>query len=529
MPHEVETVDRPDPQPEVANRSSAGTDKESMTRKHIRGSGLLLAGRGFSVGVKFVAQLIVVRYLSTTDYGAWTYALSAVAFFQALSSLGFNRAVARFLPIYLEKEEYGKFFGTIGLVMAGIVGAGAVIVGGFHLFPEMIGALVGEEAGQSQALLGIVIFLVPLEAFDLLLTGICATFARSRTVFVRRYLIAPSLRLAVAGGLVLFQADVQLLAYGYLASVAAGVAYYLWIVIDVLRGEGLLGHLDRDGTSLPFREITSYTVPVLGADWLTTTIRTSGPLLLGYFVGVDAVALFRVVVPMALLNRIVNQSFTVLFEPVASRLHAREDHPGLSRLYWRTAAWVAVLGFPIFAMSFTAAEPLTVLFFGERYRESAMILSLLALGYYSTNLLGLSGITLKLTGSLRLILAISFVAAVVHVLLDLLLIPPLGAYGAAIGLLAALMLFALLKQMGLTRATGIPFFNRRYLRLYLTIVVAGSALIAVRAMGANGWYSTVSAASAASLAVLLQARKSLNLSETFPELLRFRLLRIVLD
>ncbi|HZD03554.1 MAG TPA: hypothetical protein VE173_01510, partial [Longimicrobiales bacterium] len=55
-----------------------GTATEEVSRQQIRGSGLLLAGRGFSTGLKFLSELIVVRYLATAEYGAWTYALSAV-------------------------------------------------------------------------------------------------------------------------------------------------------------------------------------------------------------------------------------------------------------------------------------------------------------------------------------------------------------------------------------------------------------------------------------------------------------------
>src|SRR5690606_39650883 len=106
---------------------------------------------------------------------------------------------------------------------------------------------------------------------------------------------------------------------------------------------------------------------VMASDWCAIYMLTAGPLLLGYFSDMTAVALYQVVVPAAALNTIVFQSFGMLFEPAASRLHARDDPEGMNHLYWRSAVWVAVLTFPLFALSFTAAVPITLLLFGERY------------------------------------------------------------------------------------------------------------------------------------------------------------------
>src|SRR5439155_23381663 len=92
------------------------TVEGEATRKEIRGSSLLLAGRLLSIGINFAAQVLMVRYLSTTAYGALGYALSMADFCQAYANIGFKRAITRFVPIYHEKQEYDKLFGTIFLV-----------------------------------------------------------------------------------------------------------------------------------------------------------------------------------------------------------------------------------------------------------------------------------------------------------------------------------------------------------------------------------------------------------------------------
>src|SRR5689334_23575749 len=48
------------------------------TRKQIRGSSLFLFGRMLSLGISFFTQVLMVRYLSTRDYGELAYGLAMV-------------------------------------------------------------------------------------------------------------------------------------------------------------------------------------------------------------------------------------------------------------------------------------------------------------------------------------------------------------------------------------------------------------------------------------------------------------------
>ena len=516
------------PPPASAAPREARPSTDAITRKQIRGSGLLLAGRGVSTLLKLVAELIVVRYLATSQYGAWTYALSAVTALRGVSALGLNRAISRYLPLHLEREEFSKFYGVLVLVSGALLLAGTLIVSAFYAFPGHVAALAGVAAEQPLGLLFIVIFLVPVETIDNALTGVCAAFGDSRTIFFRRYVLNPGLRVGIALLLVLTQADATLLAYGYLFAGVAGVAYYGWSVVGAMRRRGLLRLDLLRGLRLPVRRVLSYTAPVMAADWCAVFMVTAGPLLLGYFSDMSTVALYQVVVPVATLNTLVFQSFAVLFEPSASRLVARNDPAGLRRFYWRSAVWVAVLTFPMFAVSFTVAEPLTLLLFGERYAAAAPILSLLAVGQFADSVAGFNGATLRVSGRLRWLIAVNVVAVTTNIGVSVALIPSLGALGAGIGTAFAYVVYTVLKQIALRVVTGVVAFDRTYQGPYLTIAGAAVGLLAVRLLWPDNPWVVVPAAVLSSLAVYASARVSLSVSETFPELGRSPLLRRIL-
>jgi len=80
---------------------------------------------------------------------------------------------------------------------------------------------------------------------------------------------------------------------------------------------------------------------------------------------------------------------------MASRLFARGDHAALRADYWRTAAFLAVASFPVFAMTGPFASTTTVFLFGQRYEDSAVILAVMSAGYYLNSALGFNMVTLQ--------------------------------------------------------------------------------------------------------------------------------------
>ena len=199
-------------------------------------------------------------------------------------------------------------------------------------------------------------------------------------------------------------------------------------------------------------------------------MNTSNVIMLGHFGNTEEVADYRVVQPPAHLNLLIMSTFQLLFTPAAARLFARDDRRGMADLYWRTSLWVAVASFPVLAATTAFAKPVTVAMFGDRYEGSATILALLSVGYYVSAALGFNGVTLRVHGMVRPIVTVSLLAAAMNLALNLALIPPLGAIGAGIGTCVTFLVHNVLKQAALARHTTIPFFDRRFLKPYATIV-----------------------------------------------------------
>jgi O-antigen/teichoic acid export membrane protein len=496
----------------------------------IRGSSLLLFGRAVQLVLKMVVQIIIVRYLTRnfgkSTYGSLAYALSLVTLGESICTFGLDRAVTRFLPIYEERGEHGKMLGTIVLVMTSIVGLG------FALIVVVFGvrATFGAQAlggGQAFSLLVILVALAPIRSLDNAMMGLFAVFSKPTAIFFRKYLLEPAIEILVVVLLVSRKAPVSFLAKGYVVSALIGLLVYTWMLYRMLSERGLLTRFRQARREVPFREILSFTFPLLTSDLLYAVMGATDAIILSAFKGNGSVGAFRVVQPAAKLNQFVMLSFTMLFTPVAARLFARRDRDGLRHAYGQTTVWMAILGFPIFIVTFALAKPLTTTLFGREWSSSAIVLSLLSVGYYVSTMSGFNGLTLKVVGKLRAIVAINILGLIINLALNLILIPIYGIKGAAIGTMTTLVLHNFMKQFAVRMVTGVRLFDEGRRGLFITMGAGVAILTAIQLIADPPLFVGLGIAGVISLVVLARGRHLLQMDDTFPELMRFKLVRAV--
>jgi len=498
----------------------------NATRTQIRGSSLLLVGRGLSATINFATQVLIVRYLSTHDFGAFAYVLSIVTFFQAFSTLGLQTAIPRFVPIYHEKREYNKLFGTMALV--------ALVIGSMLLLLAVVARFTPQslfhfrlEDRQTVALLYIMVFLIPVQALDSLLGSFFVSLTSPRTIFFRTHVLSPSIKLLVAILLIALGSNVTFLAYGYVVGSALGVVICIGVLITILKRKSLLEKFRPSDITMPTRELFSFSLPVLTSELVTGgMMNTIAVFLLAHYYSTTEVAFFRAVVPTAALNMTVMGSFSLLYTPLASRLFARGDYEAINALYWKTTVWMLVLSLPVFLVTFSTATPLTVLLYGARYQASGRVLAVLSLGYFFNIALGLNTQTLRVFGIVRYILIVNLLSVIAGSLATILMIPRFGAIGAAVGTSGTLIVRNIFTHAGLKMGSKIRLFDGKYLRLYLLITATAAGLLVLQTITSENVYLSLTFAVFLSVLVFVLSTDNLELKETFPELLEIEPIRL---
>lgn len=496
---------------------TAGSD---MDRQHVRGSMLLLVGRLLSLAFTVAAQVVIIRALAKTDYGVFAYALTLVASGRILLSLGQGKVLSRFMSTYEEQRDYPRMFGSMLLAVGTIMVTSTLLLGALGLYAQPLLGDTFEDPGAVQVLL-VLMFLAPMEALDQVFVSLFAVFSRPRAIFFRKYLLTPGLRLVVVLALVLFGGDVVWLAVGYVATQVFGLAVYMALLVRVLRERGIAHHLRLRRIVLPVRAVFSFSIPTLTNELVVLATNLGAVVLLGLYYGAVQVAEYRAVVPAARLNQVAFQTFVTLFLPMAARLYARGEIANLREAYWRSSVLLAVLTFPLFAMTGLFATTTTVTLFGERYASSGAVLMALSIGYYFSVVLGYNAYVLQIHGRLGYLVLSNVCAAAGFLAVALVLIPRYGALGAAVAIATTMIGQNIANQLVLT-ATMRAHTEARgtYLRPYLVIAAVATALALVEFVLSPGILGALAVASVGSLVVLRVSRRGLHLTETFPELLR---------
>jgi O-antigen/teichoic acid export membrane protein len=506
--------------------TSGGDDDgaAAMGRRHVRGSALLVVGRVAAMLLGIATQVIIVRYLTKADFGAFAYALALAAAGRTLLSLGQGRLLSRFMAKYEEERDYPRMFGAMFLAVGTIFVTSTVGIGALYLFSD---ALIGSalNSGDAVALVLILVFLSPVEALDQVFVSLFAVFSKPTAIFFRKHLLAPGLRLVVVLLLVLTGSTVTFLAVGYVVASVLGLVLYVGLLIRTLRERGLLKELRPREIIVPYRAVFEFSFPLITGELALLTMTVGGVMVLGYFHSTEEVANYRAVFNSARLNTAITASFVTLFLPVIARLHTRDDIDGLRRNYWHTAAFVAVFTFPIFALTGPLAPATTVALFGDRYAGSATVLAILAVGYYVNVMLGFNAYSLQVCGRIRYLVGVNVLVAVSNLGLCFLLAPRFAAVGVAGANCIALVLQNVLNQWALRGSIRTSFIDRGCRRCYAVIVVAATALWGFQVLTSPNLLVSVAVAAVVSLVVLTLSRQALELKETFPELGRIPVLR----
>jgi O-antigen/teichoic acid export membrane protein len=493
-------------------------DEGQVTRAQIRGSSLLLGGQAFATLVNLAVQILIVRYLSKSDYGVFAYVLSVVMLTEVVAAFGLHRALPRFMPMYEERRDAAKAAGMLVLAVSTILCVGLALV----LVVIGLRGLIAEpvDGGAVVAVLVIMIFMAPLGALGNVLEGVFAVFHMPRAIVIRRHVLGPLLRLTVVGLLALTGSGVVFLAWGYLATGLLGIAIFAPLLVPVLRERGLWEHMRPGAFTVPVREPLGFAVTLLSTDLGTVALATAGPIVVGLFAGSTEVASLRAVIPVVGTMAYVLVTFARLFWPLASRLYARGDALELNRLYWSTTTWTTVLAYPIFVTALVLAAPLTVLLFGERYESSAPVLAVLAVGQFANVASGTNGELLGVFGRIRFIAVTSALTVVVALGLMFLLVPAYDALGAAIAFSITYVLLSVVRQMALRRRTTVRALDRRYAAVWLVAAGAAGAALAIELALSPPVPVGITLVAFAWAVVLISARRQLRILETFPELAR---------
>nr|WP_083934409.1 polysaccharide biosynthesis C-terminal domain-containing protein [Nocardiopsis baichengensis] len=465
-----------------------------------RGGALNTAAAVAGAALNLALVVAVARGFSQDTAGLLFAATSVFLIASSVAQLGTANGLVYFLARARALGASGQAGRLLRTALAPVAAASLGLAAATAVLAEPLAELIGEpDAALYLRLLAV--FLPFAAVTEALLAATRAYHDMAATAAVEKVGRPLGQLLLVAGAAAAGSAGLLAVAWAGPYLPAAAVAW-LWLR-RVLRRAPVPPPADRDDAApapgpVGPREFWGFTLPRSAAQVAQIGIQRSGIVLVAAVQGAAAAAVFTAGTRLLVAGQFATQAVQFAAGPRLAEMLALEDREGTARLYRSATAWLICLTWPLFLPTVVYA-PLVMEVFGPGYATPAGtgVLVVVALAQMASAALGMGDLLLTMAGRTGWNLANNLLALAANLALCLLLIPPLGAVGAALAWAAAIGVRNLLPLVQLHRTVGVHPFSLRW------AAAAGACLVwfgGVPAVCAAVWGTTVP-----SLAVALAA------------------------
>jgi O-antigen/teichoic acid export membrane protein len=189
---------------------------------------------------------------------------------------------------------------------------------------------------------------------------------------------------------------------------------------------------------------------------------------------------YRAAYPIAVTVTAALSAFSFLLLPQVSELHHEGSYTRVRDAYSTVSKWTLLTAFPVSVTMVLFPQELVTLTFGPEYTQGANVLPILAVGLGIHVALGPNKDTLTAIGKVDFIMLMMIVSAVMNLLLNFLLIPIYGIFGAAVATTLTYSFLNVGLSVRLYTLHKITPFSKRAIR---TIIFSSISIVIVWSTG----------------------------------------------
>lgn len=453
------------------DEDSEQEDAPDYTARILKGSSSVFSGSILAKGVGFVLQLVLTRGLGPALFGVYTYGLTVLRFAREIGTLGLQNGVVRFAAPHHEADEPEHVKG-IFLTVGGLgLGMGLVLGAGLFMGAPWLSEWIFEDPGYTYVF-QIFACGLPFYIFTYLASRMARALGHMQLDVLLSSILQPALFLLSVGGLFLFGLGFTAALNAFLASTVLAAATSLYAIYRLF--PPLFSSLS---TKVDVRALLRFSLPIVGISLAGTGLTYADRLMLGILRTEEAVGIYQAAARTSVQLRFILYAITSTFSPIISNLYQNHKPEALSRLYADTVRWIITGTLPLAIILFTFA-PEIMSIYGADFREGAIVLRVLSLGYFVVAGSGSVGHMLQMSDHQDFVLGVNTVTVLLNLGLNWVLIQWYGVMGAALATAITQALSNIVELLGLYWFTSIQPF-----RWPLWKPVAAAALTALVAGG----------------------------------------------
>jgi O-antigen/teichoic acid export membrane protein len=454
--------------------------KKKHTRNALataKGGGIVASGQLFAYGMRFVLAYLLARALGADQYGLYTIALSTATVVAGVAVFGLHTAMVRYVAVFSRKKSEDELWGLLQFGMGLTLLISTALAIGLFALSYVVADRIYHRP-ELTPLLQVMAVTVPFMTMGTLLNGATDGFKKMHYGVIAQNMAQTIVRLI-------------LIAIMFVIGMKAIHAVIIFAISNVVTTGLLLYFLHREfplNRSLRIarhnrREILSFSVPVWISGLLSTFRSNIQTLLLGTYYTAAGVGIFNVVGRVNLVGRMAFNSIGASARPVIAEIDASDDRKELANIYQTTGRWAFTVNLPIFLVLMIFSEGILAIF-GKDFIAGATAMRILALAELADVLTGICGVIIDMTGQTRLKVTNSTVQLVLAIAVNILLIPPFGLLGAAVGAFIVNAVINNLRMIQVWYLYRILPFNRSFIKpLAAGLAAAAAALLTLQLGG----------------------------------------------
>ena len=434
-------------------------ETRSILKRITKGGSLVLMSTLAKMGLVFVSEVIIIRYLSTKEFGLFSLSFAFANILAVFSTLGMAAGLPAYISHQLAQKNYAKVRAVFFVSLKISISISIVVALALYASAEFISQQLLNEPLLSEGI-KVFAFIIPLIALINLLTSHMRSIQQVGGKVYYKDILRPFLATVFVLFVIVMRLSFRWLLFAYAASFLITC-----IALFFYTKEKYFDEIPTSPPAAVTKEVLKFTMPLLGTGLIAQLIMWTDTLILGWFHSAEVVGLYNGATRIGQVATLILTSMVFLYMPIASRLYSLNDERNIHVVYATITKWVFILTLPFFLCLFGIPESVLGIILGSQYVEASHALQFLAFGFFVHILLGPNAQTMIAYGKQKINFISLFVGLLLNVVLDIFIIPIYGIVGAAVASCACLILSNSLISYCLYKISGIHPFSRNYLKL----------------------------------------------------------------
>lgn len=422
---------------------------------------------------------ILISKLGPEVYGLFSLSIIVLLWFGVFFSFGLYEGILRFISLYRGKNEINKIryvfrASTIFLSISGII-AGIILYFLSHFIAVNI-----LHSPDLIVFLQIISLSIPFYMLSFGFLSVIQAYenikAHSFISDVLRNLInVVTLAIFVFIG---FKTNSVILSYflGILVLFFSSFIYCKHHIPEVFIRPKINESLKKSIR----KDIIHYSLPFIFSGVIYELFVNLDSLVIGYFNGAIDVGYYNIAILLASFLAIAPMLFTKLLFPLITKEFSLKNFDSIKTLSKQVEKWILAINLPLCLLIILFPGAVINLLFGAEYIIAETSLRILGIGMFLYSMSTVMENLISMIGKSKVLMVNVFIAAVVNLILNIILVPRYGMVGAAISTMLMYLILSITLFFQVKHYIGIIPLKRDMLRVFFSIIPPTLLLLLIK-------------------------------------------------